>query len=92
LDEHSAEIKELREKIKKAKLPPEALTAAEKELDRLAKIPPASAEYTVARTYLDWLAELPWSESTEDNLNISNAQKILDEDHFDLEKVKKRIS
>ena len=91
LDEHSAEIKELREKIKKAKLPPEALTAAEKELDRLAKIPPASAEYTVARTYLDWLAELPWSESTEDNLNISNAQKILDEDHFDLEKVKKRI-
>jgi ATP-dependent Lon protease len=91
LDEHSAEIKELREKIKKAKLPPEALTAAEKELDRLAKIPPASAEYTVARTYLDWLAELPWSESTEDNLNISNAQKILDEDHYDLEKVKKRI-
>jgi len=91
LDEHSAEIKELRDKIKKAKLPPEALTAAEKELDRLAKIPPASAEYTVARTYLDWLAELPWSESTEDNLNISNAQKILDEDHFDLEKVKKRI-
>ena len=91
LDEHSAEIKELRDKIKKAKLPPEALTAAEKELERLAKIPPASAEYTVARTYLDWLAELPWSESTEDNLNISNAQKILDEDHFDLEKVKKRI-
>ncbi len=91
LDEHSAEIKELREKIKKAKLPPEALTAAEKELDRLAKIPPASAEYTVARTYLDWLAELPWSESTEDNLNISNAHKILDEDHYDLEKVKKRI-
>ncbi len=91
LDEHSAEIKELRDKIKKAKLPPDALTAAEKELDRLAKIPPASAEYTVARTYLDWLAELPWSESTEDNLHISDAQKILDEDHFDLEKVKKRI-
>ena len=91
LDEHSAEIKELRDKIKKAKLPPEALTAAEKELDRLAKIPPASAEYTVSRTYLDWLAELPWSESTEDNLNISNAHKILDEDHYDLEKVKKRI-
>ena len=91
LDEHSAEIKELREKIKKAKLPPEALTAAEKELDRLAKIHPVSAEYTVARTYLDWLAELPWSESTEDNLNISNANKILDEDHYDLEKVKKRI-
>ena len=91
LDEHSSEIKELKDKIKKAKMPPEALTAAEKELDRLAKIPPASAEYTVARTYLDWLAELPWSETTEDNLDIDNAQKILDEDHYDLEKVKKRI-
>ncbi len=91
LDEHSTEIKELREKIKKAKMPSEALTTAEKELDRLAKIPPASAEYTVARTYLDWLAELPWSETTEDNLDIDNAQKTLDEDHYDLEKVKKRI-
>jgi ATP-dependent Lon protease len=91
LDEHSSEIKELKEKIKKAKMPPEALAAAEKELDRLAKIPPASAEYTVARTYLDWLAELPWSDTTEDNLDIDNAQKTLDEDHYDLEKVKKRI-
>ena len=91
LDEHSTEIKELKEKIKKAKMPPEALAVAEKELDRLAKIPPASAEYTVARTYLDWLAELPWSETTEDNLDIDNAQKTLDEDHYDLEKVKKRI-
>ena len=91
LDEHSTEIKELREKIKKAKMPPEALAASEKELDRLAKIPPASAEYTVARTYLDWLVELPWSETTEDNLDIDNAQKTLDEDHYDLEKVKKRI-
>jgi len=91
LDEHSTEIKELKEKIKKAKMPPEALAVAEKELDRLAKIPPASAEYTVARTYLDWLIELPWSETTEDNLDIDNAQKTLDEDHYDLEKVKKRI-
>ena len=91
LDEHSTEIKELREKIKKAKMPPDALAASEKELDRLAKIPPASAEYTVARTYLDWLGELPWSETTEDNLDIDNAQKNLDEDHYDLEKVKKRI-
>jgi ATP-dependent Lon protease len=90
-DEHSAEIKELRERIKKAKMPPEALTAAEKELDRLSKIPPASAEYTVARTYLDWLVDLPWSETTADNLDIDNAQKTLDEDHYDLEKVKKRI-
>src|SRR5512136_961100 len=91
MDEHSTEIKELREKIKKAKMPPDALAASEKELDRLAKIPPASAEYTVARTYLDWLVELPWSETTEDNLDIDNAQKTLDEDHYDLEKVKKRI-
>ncbi|MGQ9646861.1 MAG: endopeptidase La [Thermodesulfobacteriota bacterium] len=91
LDEHSTEIKDLREKIKKAKMPPDALAAAEKELERLAKIPPASAEYTVARTYLDWLVELPWSETTEDNLDIDNAQKTLDEDHYDLEKVKKRI-
>lgn len=91
LDDHSSEIKELREKIKKAKMPPEVVTAAEKELDRLSKIPPASAEYTVARTYLDWLVELPWSTATEDNLEIQNAQKTLDEDHYDLEKVKKRI-
>ena len=91
LDEHTSEVKELKEKIKRAKMPPEALAAAEKELDRLAKIPPASAEYTVARTYLDWLVELPWSETTSDNLDIDNAQKTLDEDHYDLEKVKKRI-
>jgi len=91
MDEHSTEVKELREKIKKAKMPPDVVTAAEKELDRLAKIPPASAEYTVARTYLDWLVELPWSETTTDNLDIDNAQKTLDEDHYDLEKVKKRI-
>ena len=91
LDEHSAEIKELKERVKKAKMPPEVNTAAEKELERLAKIPPASAEYTVARTYLDWLVEYPWSVTTDDNLDISNAQKILDEDHYNLDKVKKRI-
>jgi ATP-dependent Lon protease len=91
LDDHTAEIKELKERIKKAKMPPEALTASEKELDRLSKIPPASAEYTVARTYLDWLVDLPWSDTTGDNLDIHNAQKTLDEDHYDLEKVKKRI-
>ncbi len=91
LDDHTAEIKELKERIANAKMPPEALKAAEKELDRLSKIPPASAEYTVARTYLDWLVELPWSKSTKDNLEISNAGKILEEDHYNLEKVKKRI-
>jgi ATP-dependent Lon protease len=91
MDEHTAEMKELKERITKAKMPAEALKAAEKELDRLSKIPPASAEYTVARTYLDWLTELPWSKGTKDNLEISNARNILEEDHYNLEKVKKRI-
>ncbi len=91
LDDHAQEIKELREKIEKAQMPEEARKAAEKELERLSKMPPASAEYTVARTYLDWLIELPWSKSTEDNLDIAHARQVLDEDHYDLEKVKKRI-
>jgi ATP-dependent Lon protease len=91
LDEHTAEIKELQDRIAKANMPEEALKASQKELDRLSKIPPASAEYTVARTYLDWLIDLPWSLSTHDNLDIKNAKKILDEDHYNLQKVKKRI-
>ncbi len=90
-DERTAEIEELRERIAKAKLPPEALKEAERELDRLAKMPPSAPEYTVARTYLDWLIELPWAVATEDNLDIQQAQKVLDQDHYDLEKVKKRI-
>ncbi len=90
-DERTAENEELRERIAKAKLPPEALKEAERELDRLAKMPPSAPEYTVARTYLDWLIELPWAVATEDNLEIQPAQKVLDEDHYDLEKVKKRI-
>jgi len=91
IDEHSAELKELKDKIEKAGMPEEAKKVAEKELDRLSKMPPASAEYTVARTYVDWLVELPWSKGTDDNLDISHAHTILDEDHYDLEKVKKRI-
>jgi ATP-dependent Lon protease len=90
-DERTVEIEELRQRLIQAKLPPEAMKEAERELDRLAKMPPAAAEYTVARTYLDWLIDLPWAVSTEDNLDISQAQKVLDEDHYDLEKVKKRI-
>jgi ATP-dependent Lon protease len=90
-DERTAEIEELRQRLGQAKLPPEAMKEAERELDRLAKMPPAAAEYTVSRTYLEWLTDLPWAVSTEDNLDISQAQKVLDEDHYDLEKVKKRI-
>jgi ATP-dependent Lon protease len=90
-DERTVEIEELRQKIKDVKMPEEVEKEANKELDRLARIPPAAAEYTVARTYIDWLIEIPWSKSTEDNLDISVAQKVLDEDHYDLEKVKKRI-
>jgi ATP-dependent Lon protease len=90
-DERTVEVEELRQRIVKAKLPPEALKEAERELDRLAKMPPSAAEYTVARTYLDWLIELPWAVATEDNLDIQQAQRVLDEDHYDLEKVKKRI-
>jgi ATP-dependent Lon protease len=90
-DERTVEVEELRQRIAKAQLPPEALKEAERELDRLAKMPPSAAEYTVARTYLDWLIEIPWAAATEDNLDIKQAQKVLDEDHYDLEKVKKRI-
>jgi len=90
-DERTAEIEELRQRMAQAKLPPEAMKEGERELDRLAKMPPAAAEYTVSRTYLDWLIELPWSVHTEDNLDIAPAQTVLDEDHYDLEKVKKRI-
>ncbi|MCH8874384.1 endopeptidase La, partial [candidate division KSB1 bacterium] len=90
-DERTVEINELRKKIKDAKMPKETAAVAEKELDRLSKMPPAAAEYTVSRTYLDWLIELPWEKGTKDNLDVKKAQKVLDEDHYDLEKVKKRI-
>jgi len=91
LDERTMEINELRQKIAEANMPPEAQKEAERELDRLAKMPPAAAEYTVSRTYLDWLISLPWSKSTEDNLDIAKAAQVLDEDHYNLEKVKERI-
>src|SRR5579885_1238137 len=90
-DARSSEIEELEKKIEEAKMPPEARKAADKELERLKMIPPESAEHTVVRTYLDWLVSLPWSVSTEDNLDIVNARKVLDEDHYDLEKIKERI-
>jgi len=90
-DEHAREIEELRTKIADAKMPEQTNKVALKELDRLSKIPPQAAEYTVSRTYIDWLISLPWAAATQDNLNIQRAQKILDEDHYDLEKVKTRI-
>jgi len=90
-DSRTAEIEELRKKIEEAKMPPEARKAAETELERLRIIPPESAEHTVVRTYLEWLVNLPWSVSTADNLDIEHARAILDEDHFDLEKIKDRI-
>ncbi|HPD17424.1 MAG TPA: endopeptidase La [Planctomycetota bacterium] len=90
-DEHSSEIAELRRKLDEAKLPEEARKEADQELDRLSKIPPSSAEYTVVRTHLDWLIALPWSIATEDNLDIVRASSVLDEDHHDLAKVKDRI-
>jgi ATP-dependent Lon protease len=90
-DDRQQEIDELRKKIEEAGLPEEARKAADKELDRLSKMPPQAAEYTVARTYLDWLATLPWSVSSEDKLDVIEAKKILDEDHYDLAKVKDRI-
>jgi ATP-dependent Lon protease len=90
-DDRAAEIEELRKKIEEAKMPEEANKAAEKELDRLSKMPPQAAEYTVSRTYLDWLVTLPWSIETEDKLDVPEAKRVLDEDHYDLEKVKDRI-
>jgi len=90
-DGRTSEIEDLVKKIEAAKLPEEARKAADKELDRLRMIPPESAEHTVVRTYIDWLATLPWSVATEDNLDIKHARQVLDEDHYDLEKVKERI-
>ena len=90
-DETALEIEEYRTKIKEGKLPEEARKEAERELNRLSRMHPSSAEYTVASTYLDWLTTLPWDKNTKDNLDIKKARKILDEDHFGLEKPKKRI-
>ena len=90
-DEATVEIEDYRAKIEEKNLPEEARKEAERELDRLSRMHPSSAEYTVASTYLDWLTALPWHESTEDNLDITKARKILDQDHFGLIKAKKRI-
>ncbi len=90
-DEQQAEVNELRERIEAAGLPEHARKAADRELGRLEKLPSAAAEHGVIRTYLEWLVELPWSAETEDDLDIAHARKVLDQDHYDLEKVKDRI-
>jgi len=90
-DEVTAEINELREKIKNAKMPEKVEKVALKELDRMSRMQPGFAEYTVVRTYIEWLIDLPWSVSTKDNLDIRRVEKILNEDHYNLEKVKERI-
>ncbi len=88
---NSGEIKTLREKIERAVMPAEARRAAEQELERLAQTPAAAAEYGVARNYLDWILSLPWEIGTEDKLDLKAAEKILNEQHFGLEKIKDRL-
>ena len=90
-DEGTVESKELEDKIKAAKMPIAAEKVATKELDRLSRIPTQSPEYNVSRTYIEWLSDLPWSKSTDDRIDLKEAMKILDEDHFGLKKVKDRI-
>ena len=91
IDERSEEIKEFRKKVVDANMPEKVMKEAEKQLKRLEKMHPDSAEAATIRTYLDWMVELPWSKSTIDNLDINAAEKVLNEDHYDLEKVKERI-
>jgi ATP-dependent Lon protease len=90
-DPEQAELQELRERVEQAELPEEARKAVDRELGRLERLPSASAEYGVIRTYLDWILSLPWSKTTEDNLDLVRARQVLDEDHYDLDKVKDRI-
>ncbi|MCS6909058.1 MAG: endopeptidase La [Anaerolineales bacterium] len=90
-DEQAVEVEEFRKKIESAQMPEEALKEANRELDRLSKLPPAAAEYGVIRTYLDWLTSLPWSKTTNDNLDVAHARRVLDEDHYGLKDVKDRI-
>jgi ATP-dependent Lon protease len=90
-DEQTVEIENLRKRLADAHMPEEAAREANRELERLAKLPPAAAEYGVIRTYLDWLISLPWSQTTDDNLDVRHARAVLDEDHYDLKDVKERI-
>src|SRR3984957_4582661 len=91
VDPQQAETNELRTKIDAAAMPEDVKKAADRELDRLSKVPQASPEYSVIRPYLDWLGTLPWKEETADHIDIVTARAVLDEDHYDLEKIKDRI-
>jgi ATP-dependent Lon protease len=90
-DEQAVEVEEFRQKIESASMPEETAKQAHRELDRLSRLPTAAAEYGVIRTYLDWLVSLPWAQTTSDNLDISHARKILDDDHYGLGDVKERV-
>ncbi|MBP1604414.1 MAG: lon [Acidobacteria bacterium] len=90
-EKEGAETRELRDKIARASLPEAVAAAANRELDRLERMTPASPEYQMIRTYLDWILEVPWAVTTEDRLDLTEARRVLDEDHYDLDKVKQRI-
>ena len=90
-DPEQAELAELRRRVDEASLPEQADRQARRELDRLSKLPAASAEHGVIRTYLEWIVSLPWHATTDDDLDLRRARRVLDEDHYDLEKVKERI-
>jgi ATP-dependent Lon protease len=91
VDERQEEFEDLKRMIKRAKMPKDVEETAFKELKRMGRMSPGAAEYTVSRTYIDWLAELPWSITSKDRLDVNEAERILDEDHYGLEKVKQRI-
>ncbi len=90
-DEQTADVEDFRKKIESSNMPDEALKQSRRELDRLSRLPTAAAEYGVIRTYLDWLVSIPWSATTQDNMDIANARAVLDQDHYGLEDVKERI-
>ena len=91
VDDRGEEVEELREKIEQANLPQEALREVNREFDRLRRMSPGAPEYTVARTYVDWMVALPWNTSTDDNLNLKAVKEVLDRDHAGLDKIKERI-
>ncbi len=91
VEEGSVEIDDLRERIDEADLPENVLAAANREYDRLVRMSPGASEYTVSKTFLDWILDLPWNEASEDKLNLKNAQEILERDHYGLDDVKERI-